>query len=97
MVFALCGFYRGVQADATKQRIHRIVIPRIVADLKAEAIVDRLLTNRKLLQTQGELYETLLRRLNRQTYNVTGIVRDRTENRLRSVMRAVRDSEAVVV
>ncbi len=84
----LCGFIKGVQATATRERIYQVVVPRVVAELDAWAVVDRVVTNRPVLKSQQALYEHLLRRLNRQQYNTGGFNRKKTHDRLVRIMRA---------
>lgn len=88
MIVALCGYSRGLQATTTKERIYQVVTPRIVDELNAWPLVDRLVANKPALKAQTELYETLLRRMNRQQYNVGGFNHKKTHERLVRLMRA---------
>ena len=91
----MCGYTRGRLADETRDRVYRVVVPQIVTELGAEAIVARLLDGRTPLRAQREQYEELLRRMNRQAGPVTGVIRERTEARLVAAMRAARELAAV--
>jgi hypothetical protein len=89
MIKARCGFTRGVAANRVRDRIYRIVIPRIVIDLQAEDLISRLCEDRKPLKAQAELYETLLRRVVRQNRPVTGALQEAMHERIVSVMQSM--------
>ena len=90
IIRALCGYTRGRAADAARDRVYRVVAPRIVAELDAELLVTRLLDGRLPLRSQGPQLEQLLRRMNRQAGPVTGVIREKTIARLVTAMREAR-------
>jgi hypothetical protein len=96
MLKARCGYERGVAANRVRDRIYRVVIPRIVAELETEELVARLCEGRKPLKAQVELYETLLRRVVRQSRPVTGALREAIHERIVLVMRYVTPQHAEV-
>ncbi|HEX6293028.1 MAG TPA: hypothetical protein VFZ66_27845 [Herpetosiphonaceae bacterium] len=84
----LSGFDRGAQAEAARERIYQVVVPRLVADVDAWDIVERVVANKRPLRAQEERYDALLQRMNRQRYPAGGAVRTKTHDRLVRIMRA---------
>jgi hypothetical protein len=70
--------------------VYRVVVPRIVTALDAEMLITRLIEGRKPLPSQTVLFEELLRQLNRQSGQVTGVIREKTIARLLELMREAR-------
>lgn len=90
MIRALSGLTpRSVPGQAARDRIHQVVVPRIVAELGVEALVGRWVAHEPLRDDDREPFELLLQRMNRQSHPVTGPIRAKTEQRLRSVMQPV--------
>ncbi|MDP9313422.1 MAG: hypothetical protein M3R24_21500 [Chloroflexota bacterium] len=89
MIHGLCGFYDGQRAAGARERIHLVVIPRIVAEMDAYAVVERLVKGRKVTKNQEATYAALLQRLNRRKQPAGGAVRTATHDRLVRVMRPV--------
>jgi len=87
---AISGSTRGRAADQARDRVYRLVVPRIVAAMDAEMLITRLIEGRKPLPSQTLLFEELLRRLNRQSGQVTGGIREKTIARLLASMREAR-------
>jgi len=90
IIRTLCGYTRGRAADEARDRVYRIVVPRIVAELDADVLVTRLLDGRQPLRLQKEQLDELLKRMNRQAGPVTGVIRDKTIARLVTAMREAR-------
>ncbi len=87
MITAISGFTpRSVPGQAARDRIHHVVVPRIVAELDVEAVVTRWLAHEPLGDADRAAYELLLQRMNRQGHPVTGTIRAKTEQRLWAVM-----------
>ncbi len=89
MIHGLCGFYDGQRAAGARERIHLVVIPRIVEEMDACAVVERLVKGRKVTKNQEATYAALLQRLNRRKQPAGGAVRTATHDRLVRVMRPV--------
>ena len=90
IIRALCGYTRGRAADEARDRVYRVVVPRIVAELDADVLVTRLLDGRQPLRSQVPQLDELLKRMNRQAGPVTGVIRDKTIARLIASMREAR-------
>ncbi len=63
LVERLCGRRRGTKADAARDRIYAVVVPRIVAELDAGDLVERLLMSDDI--PDDPRYELLMKRLAR--------------------------------
>ena len=87
---AISGYTRGRAADQARDRVYRVVVPRIVTALDADMLITRLIEGRKPLPSQTLLFEELLRQLNRQSGQVTGVIREKTIARLLELMREAR-------
>jgi hypothetical protein len=96
IIRAISGYTRGRAADEARDRVYRVVVPRIVVALDADMLVTRLIEGRKPLPSQASQFGELLRRLNRQSGPVTGVIRDKTIARLLASMREARAQIGVV-
>ncbi len=63
LVLVLCGRRRGTKADAARDRIYAVVVPRIVAELDASDLVEQLLASDDI--PDDPRYELLMKRLAR--------------------------------
>ncbi len=90
IIRVISGSTRGRAADQARERVDRVVVPRIVVALDADRLVTRLIAGRNPLPSQTSLFEALLRQLNRQSGQVTGVIREKTIARLLASMREAR-------
>ena len=63
LTLALCGKRGGPKADATRDRIYAVVVPRIVAELHVDDLLDRLAAGESA--TDDPRYAALLKRIAR--------------------------------
>lgn len=82
MLQSMTGFHRGIQAQAARQRIYSVVVPTLIERFDAQEVVVLFTAQQPLDDGQNERLELLLKAMNRQSYVVNGIIREKTIQRL---------------
>ena len=95
MVKALSGFSEGIKAAQTRNHIYAVAARRLVDELQADELAERLVERRAPLKHQREQYDTLLRRFARKEKLPIGQPRQQLEGRLVDALRAARAAAAV--
>jgi hypothetical protein len=80
MVYALCGRRGGPKADTARDRIYAVVVPRIVAELGADDLVDRICAGADV--TGDPRYAVLMQRLARSEMPPAGSLEQSLRRRL---------------
>jgi len=80
LIQALCGRRGGPKADAARDRVYLVVIPRIVAELNADDLVDRLAAGQEI--SGDPRYPVLMQRLARSETPPAGMLERSLRKRL---------------
>jgi len=80
LIQALCGRRGGPKADAARDRVYLVVIPRIVAELNADDLVDRLAAGQEI--ADDPRYPVLMQRLARSETPPAGMLERSLRKRL---------------
>jgi len=87
MIYALCGRRGGPKADAARDRLYTVIVPRIVAELGADELVDRLAAGVDV--TADPRYTVLMQRLARSETPPAGSLEQSLRRRLIAVRQEV--------
>jgi hypothetical protein len=87
MIYALCGRRGGPKADAARDRLYAVIVPRIVAELGADELVERLAAGE--LVANDPRYTLLMQRLARSETPPAGSLEQSLRRRLIAVRQEV--------